>query len=304
MATANKFKHSLAIIGPGRVGISIAAAASNAGYSVVLGARNTANPQALASLARLASNSSCAGKIKLLTIEEAAAQAEIVLLTVSDDSVQSLCEELSQTKSFVDGSVVAHTSGTLPSSVLEFAKKTSNCTIASAHPLQTFACVESSYKNLPDTHWFLEGDDPAIELLSKLITDLSGKPHTITSEQKALYHAACAVASNYLTTTIDIALKLMEKARINNNDALDALKPLIKSAVANSLATDPQQALTGPISRGDATTIQAHIRALADYAPTYSDFYKAVGRHTVELALHKASINDVQAAELLAILDS
>ena len=182
------------------------------------------------------------------------------------------------------------------------AKEQSDCKIASAHPLQTFANTESALTAMPGTHWFLEGDAEAVALMIEFIEIIEGKISTITSEQKALYHAASVMASNYLTTLIDASIGIMQAADIDCHTALKALEPLINSAVKNTFALGTEQALTGPISRGDNLTVRTHLASLSPVDKNLTDIYKVLGQRTVNLALRKRSINEGQAQVLLETL--
>jgi predicted short-subunit dehydrogenase-like oxidoreductase (DUF2520 family) len=275
--------------------------AAEAGYSIVISGRNRMKCEEAA--ARINRASSPEAVLALTDMADAATQASIVLLTVSDNEIEMLCKELSDKGAFVNGPIVAHTSGALSSSVLSSAKRDCVYKAASAHPLQTFAAAECARKDLSGTHWFLEGDTEAVEELTKMVLALGGKPNLITSEQKPLYHAASVVASNYLASLIDVALRIMETASIDRTTSLAALQPLIKSTIDNALEIGPEHALTGPISRGDTVTLQHHLNALKS-TPSFENIYRSVALHTVTLALRKGSINDRQADELLAILSN
>jgi predicted short-subunit dehydrogenase-like oxidoreductase (DUF2520 family) len=295
---------TIAIIGPGKVGTSLAILASKAGYAVAaIGGRNYSKCVEAAQRVNQASRVH-GNKTKAASITEAAGSAELVFLTVNDDAIGELCQNLAKNKHFKPGTIVAHVSGTLSSDVLSAAKNT--CSVASAHPLQTFATVESAEKTMPGTYWFLEGDLKAVSVIKALVFAIGGKPNetTFNQKQKALYHAATVTASNYLVALIDTALSIMAEASISRDIALLALAPLITTTVHNTVQLGPSEALTGPIARGDIETVKNHLQVLVGASEDLAEIYRTMGRKTVQLALDRGSIDKQQAGALFSILSN
>jgi predicted short-subunit dehydrogenase-like oxidoreductase (DUF2520 family) len=275
---------SLAVIGPGKVGTAIAVAARRAGVrDIYFGGRH---------LDRVEESARMVEGAKAWRMAEAAHHADLVLISVSDNSIELVAKQLAQEDAFRKGAVVAHLSGALNSSVLKPAKDLCGAFVASAHPLNTYASVAAAVDAKPGTHWFLEGDLEAIEKLSQLISSFGDLPNAITSEGKAIYHAASVVACNYLSTLMDTALELMGQANVENEVAWNALKPLVFETMNNIDKTGPQAALTGPISRGDLLTVEKHIQAMQNSSEGQRRLYGALGLKTVDLALRKGSIDE------------
>ncbi len=282
----------IAIIGPGKVGTAIAILATKAGRAVsAVGGRDRART-ARAAAAISPSAKPCRPR-------QAAAAAGLVLLTVSDDAIASVCDELAE--SFAKGAVVAHCSGALGSEVLGSARRR-GCAVGSMHPLQTFPSVQAAVEALPGAYCFIEGDPPAIAALERLATDIGARPVRIVSAAKPLYHAAAVVACNYLTALADAAEALCHQAGIEQSTARKALAPLVRATLENVLASGPEEALTGPIARGDVATVQRHLEALATGQGDLDGLYRAMGRWTVALALRKGTIDAAQAQALRRLL--
>ena len=145
----------IAIIGPGKVGTTLGVLAARAGAgALAVGARRP--DQARAAAERIGCGA------RPCTPAEAAASARLVLLTVSDAAIEPLCNELAAANAFADGTSVVHCSGVLDSSVLVAAKERCGCSVASMHPLQTFATVDSAVAAFDGTFVFCEGDEPAL----------------------------------------------------------------------------------------------------------------------------------------------
>jgi predicted short-subunit dehydrogenase-like oxidoreductase (DUF2520 family) len=108
------------------------------------------------------------------------------------------------------------------------------------------------------------------------------------------------MASNYHVTLVDAALELAGLAGIAREAALDALAPIIRATTENVLTSGPEQALTGPIRRGDAETIRRHLAAIGDSLPETRELYNAAGLRTIAVAeragLPREAANKIAAA--------
>jgi len=114
----------------------------------------------------------------------------------------------------------------------------------------------------------------------RIVALLGGSALHVAPGAMPLYHAAAVMASNYVTGLIDAAAILMKAAGIGERTALGALAPLIRAGVENTLALGPEQALTGPIERGDLETVRLHLRSLSALAPSVSGLLPVRGSGT------------------------
>jgi predicted short-subunit dehydrogenase-like oxidoreductase (DUF2520 family) len=131
----------------------------------------------------------------------------------------------------------------------------------------------------------IEAETPALaETLISLAQALGGRPALLKTGEKAKYHAAAVIASNYLVTLFALALDLLGRAGVPPDLAREALPPLMAGNLENLATLPPAQALTGPIARGDVETLQKHLTALAD--TPYGAVYRTLGQLTVALAPH------------------
>lgn len=290
---------SVAIIGPGKVGSALAKQLYQSGqYQIYLAARDANKAQQAAKWI----GPECMAK----SPNEAAALADLTLLTVSDDAIETVCKDLAHQKAFKEKAIVAHCSGALGSQILQPAQDQNQGYIASIHPLQTFPNIRAALQNLPGTYCFYEGSQEGLSSIHNLIESMHLHPVAIEPEAKTLYHAAAVMACNYFSALMDAALNLGQQAGIDPKILWQGLSPLVTATLNNIDQTSPAAALTGPIARGDSQTIQKHIRAIEPLGVNNPilDIYTSLGQQSVDLAQRKGSITPLQAEVVRALLNS
>ena len=99
-----------------------------------------------------------------------------------------------------------------------------------------------------------------------------------------MYHAAAVMASNCAVGLIDAAAALMEDAGVDRADVRRALRPLVDASLENAFTMEPNQALTGPIARGDAVTVRRHLGSLRNSPTPLVGLYRAFGEYLLDLA--------------------
>ncbi len=282
------------VIGAGKVGTALARLLVRAGYEFV-GAASRSLESARAACAFAGAGTATVDGAEL------AGAADLVFITTPDDVIRAVCDELAGSRAFSPGSVVAHCSGALPSTILEAARE-AGAHVGGMHPMQSFATAEQAVHILPGSCCCIEGDPQAVPVLEGVARALEARVLTIATEDKPLYHAAGCVASNYLVALENAALDLARAAGIDRAEALRSLLPLIRGTVSNLEAVGIPQALTGPIARGDVETVRRHVEAIEARTPELMALYRVLGRETVKVALAKGTLGREAAAELRRLL--
>jgi len=285
---------TVSVIGAGVVGRALARTLREKGYAIgAVASRTSASVREAISFigAGRAARSAAA----------AAKSADIVLLTTSDDAIQSVCEQIAAGKGFKRGAAVFHFSGSLGSSVLAAARER-KAHAASLHPLQSFPSPEEALKRLAGTVFTFEGDEAAEPAAAEMVKALGGRMTRLDVEAKALYHAACCVISNYVVSLVDLGLLLLELAGFERKEAHKAMMPLLKGTVKNIEDVGVPAALTGPIARGDAETIQRHVNALHDLPREIRRLYCQVGLYALRVAQRKHPLEPAAARHLWHVL--
>ena len=207
--------------------------------------------------------------------------AQLTLITTPDDCILSACTELSANEHLKPGDVVIHFSGSCSSDSL-LPVKQKGCHVASVHPMRSFARPELSVKEYQGTYCAMEGDAAALDLISPLLEAMGSITYLINKEKKSLYHAAGVFASNYVVTLSQQALECLLEAGVEQGIAMHVITCIMQSTVSNLERTlSPKEALTGPIQRGDVSTIEGHLKALS--TSQQKELYSLLGKATLPL---------------------
>lgn len=264
------------IIGAGNVGKTIGYLLVKKGIIKIGAVQNTTEESARKAIAFI-------GEGQFFRNLDDLPQADITFITTPDDSIADTC--LKYSNYFKPGSIIIHCSGSLSSDVLISAKKQA-CSIVSVHPMRSFAKPEMSILQYDGTFCAVEGDLSILQTICFLFENIGSITYTIEKEKKALYHAAGVFASNYLVALSKQACLCMEEAGVEHVMAMKIITNIMKGTVNNLEKTlSPEQSLTGPIQRGDISTIKNHMSALASNGEQ-RDLYSLLGRATLNLTNH------------------
>ena len=244
----------VAVVGAGRLGTTLGAAMAAKGFDVAaVSCRNRTSARESARL--------IGGARATTSATRAAAAAEVVFLCLPDDALAPQVRKLASTRSDWKGKTVFHTSGLLAADVLAPLKAKGALT-ASFHPAQTFPRKDVAPGSFRGVAFVLEGDAAAVDLGRRIARRLGGKVLALQPKHKALYHAACHLASGGMISLLDAAAVLLQKAGFDSQQTADILFPLTERTLQNVKNIGSRKALTGPVIRGDIRTVQAHLAAL------------------------------------------
>lgn len=206
-------------------------------------------------------------------------KAGIVIIAVPDGAIASVVGEMTACGTVGEGDVVAHTSG-LESSDILAPLRSLGARVCSMHP--AFSFPEAFQEGLDGVPFAVEGDGEACGTVERVIDVLGGKTVRIVKEDKARYHLGCTMASNFLVTLAGEVDWLWKDVR--GVDSVAYALPLIHATLKNIRHRGPVAALTGPIARGDADTVRAHLELLASLDRDRLCAYIGLGRLTLRLA--------------------
>jgi predicted short-subunit dehydrogenase-like oxidoreductase (DUF2520 family) len=212
--------------------------------------------------------------------------ADVWLLAVADDAIEACSQNLART-GLLHGQtpaapVVFHCSGALASTLLAAARE-QGASIASAHPIRSFAGAEQA-ETLQGSWCGIEGDDQAVALVGRAFEALRARLVPLRPESKLIYHSAAVFACNYLVTLMDVAMQAYEKSGVPPEVAMQLLEPLVRGTVDNVFRLGPAAALTGPIARGDLATARRQQHELVEWNAEIGQLYQQFMTLTMELA--------------------
>lgn len=274
MTSTQTTPRALTIVGPGRVGRSFERAARAAGLEVCL--LNRQEVEAGRSLFR--HGDTC--------------ESHLVLLAVPDSEIANACEALCAAGR--PPGPVGHLSGATGLDALGAAEAADVATF-SLHPLQTFADDQTDLSGIACA--VSAADEMTLIAVSKLAERLSMDPFAVAEEDRAAYHAAAAVACNFLVCLEEEAAALLGSIGVENGRQL--LAPLVAQTLSNWIETGGA-ALTGPIARGDEETVERHLEALRHRAPHLVSVYLAMAERTRALAVSRAEGDKERVETVLA----
>ena len=264
---------SLSFVGAGRAASALAVAAHRAGCRVAaIYGRNADKARVLAESVDARPVSSVCG---------AATAADLTVVAVPDAAVRGVAATLAATGAGLAGRGLVHTAAMLDSDALAAARLTGVAT-GVLHPLQALAGVESA-SLVPGSYFRLEGEGQLRSQLDALVAALRAHVLAVPSEARVAYHAAAVLAGNAPLALVARAQSILESAGVDPATAHAALTALLHGAATNAMRAGARDALTGPIARGDAAAIAAHLDAL-EADPAAYDLYAALARETAELA--------------------
>jgi len=237
-------------VGPGRVGTALARALRDAGVEIEGPLRRGERPEG----------------------------CDAILLCVPDGEIAAAAEVVTAAAPFV-----GHTSGATPLTVLAHA----GVAAFGLHPLQTVTHANVRFEGVGAA---VAGSTPeALAFASRLAERLGMKPFEIDDEGRAAYHAAASVASNFLVTLQAAAETIATGAGLGRDEARALLAPLVRQTVENIAELGPEEALTGPVARGDDATVSTQRTAVEETAPELLDLFDELVRRTRDLARQRAT---------------
>ena len=264
-AQSKILRESVAVIGPGNWGTSLADAIRRSPWNlheVIVRHQPDART-----------------KLPLHAWPNAALDAEILWLCVPDDAIESTCAQLLHHRPSLRGQIVAHSSGARTTSALE-AARLAGARTAAVHPVMTFPTRR--IVPLKNVLFGVESESPAVRTrLRQLVTALGGEPFPISAKSKVLYHAAGTLASPLLISALAAAQQTARLAGLPPAIAAKMTAVLAQASLANFRTQGPANSFSGPLARGDAGTIRLHLEALHEH-PVLAEAYRALASHALQ----------------------
>lgn len=215
--------------------------------------------------------------VQTASVVEAARGADVVLLAVSDDAVETVARQLACDVS--PKALVAHLSGSLDLSPLQ-SLADAGAQVGSLHVL-----VSMATRHTPFTNGWAAVDGASAGASARLnsIATTLGLHVLHPQGDRARYHAAACLVGNYPQVLMEAAIRLLSGCGVSEQDGHRALSSLLLNASANAARLAPADALTGPIARGDVDVVRRHLKAV-ESEPDVEELYRAGARIAAGLA--------------------
>ena len=264
---------TLALVGPGRAGTTIALALLEHGWEVVSVAGRA--PDTASTMAAVA----CLGSRPAL-VSDAGKGAALVVIATPDRSIESAARSIAS--SLEPGALVVHLAGSRGLDAFEDLRSVRpDVRVGALHPLQSFPTAAIGLERLHGS-WAAVAGDPQVDELART---LGLQPFNLPDDERMQYHAAAVVASNHLVALLGQVERLASAVGV----PFEAFAPLVQSSVINAFGIGPALALTGPVARGDLVTVEQH---LATLDPGERDAYRSLAREVARLTGRRDSALD------------
>ncbi len=267
-------KPTIAIVGAGNLGTALTFALRDAGYTIeeIIARQDTASLTRARKLAALVSGYR-SNSVVVSSVRKPTLSSHVVWLCVPDREIAGCAETLARDSDW-HGKIALHSSGALSSLELAALKK-KGAAVGSVHPLMTF--VRNVRPSLQGVPFGLEGDPVAIRVARRIVHDLGGEPFPLTRAHKPAYHAWGGFTSPLLVAALVTGEQVAMQAGMTQALARRRMYKIVQRTVANYFEKGPAQAFSGPIIRGDAATVQKHLKVLNEL-PEVKQVYLALAR--------------------------
>jgi predicted short-subunit dehydrogenase-like oxidoreductase (DUF2520 family) len=296
---ASDGRPQIAIVGAGAVGTALGVAFSRAGWPVTVVVSRDINRRER--FRRL-----IPGVRAFSEPEDLPDDVGFALVTVPDDAIPDVAARVT----LPDGRILVHTSGLLGAEVLAVAgsaaspgRLATSGALGAFHPLVSFTSdVERSVAGLRGATVAIEGDDRVAAVLADLAEAIGCVPLRLPPGSKPAYHAAAVLASGGLVALLDAVAELGSVAGLDEATSIEVFGRLTAQTLVNILAGGLAPALTGPITRGDAGTVAAHLTAIEAVAPGVMELYVASARRNLRIVEERGALSPEQAERVGRVL--
>jgi predicted short-subunit dehydrogenase-like oxidoreductase (DUF2520 family) len=257
---------TITLIGAGNLAQALGPALKAAGYRIdFIAARETASSRRRAAM--------LAGLLGARTqsLKDAAPLSDILWICHTDDALVETAKLLARKPGW-RGKIVFHSSGALTSDVMAPLKR-KGANTASLHPMMTF--VPGAMPRMDEVPFAVEGDSRAVAAARRIVRDLGAEMFLIKKAAKPLYHALGSFSSPLIVATLVTAERVGRGAGLTASQTRRVMTPILRQTLKNYQERGAAAAFSGPIKRGDLSTVLRHLKELKR-VPGASEVYRAL----------------------------
>lgn len=215
------------------------------------------------------------------TLEELAASSDAIFLTVPDGAIEEVWNDLKRYS--LTGKCICHCSGVMNSAVFSGIDQMGAFGY-SIHPLFAVHSRLQSYREISQAYFTIEGAQEYLQFWKEFFEAFGNPVRIIGAEQKVLYHSAAVFTSNLVNGLFETGIQLLMECGFDRQSGEEALKALFLNNCQSVADVGPVDALTGPVERADAGTIQKHLNVLSG---NEREIYVRLSKVLVEIARRK-----------------
>jgi predicted short-subunit dehydrogenase-like oxidoreductase (DUF2520 family) len=216
--------------------------------------------------------------------------ANVIIVSVRDSQLDAAIVELLEAegkKQIASGTVILHTSAIAEPAGLD-TLRAKGFAGGTFHPLVPFGDPDASAEMLRHGWIGVDGDNAAVNASRRLAGQIGARTMDIPAGQKPAYHAAAVMASNFPVVLASVAARLLKDIGVPEGSSLQAVTSLMSGALANMRQAVPDDALTGPVIRGDTETVAKHLRVLGSHGEA-REVYRALSSAAVRIAQRRGT---------------
>lgn len=225
------------------------------------------------------------------------------LLGTSDQQIEPAARALSEAPVNLQGSVAFHLCGRHGVDILA-PLKDRGCRIAAVHPVRSLTHARITLEEFHGTACVAEGSADSLDSVKQLFKPIGGVWMPVRNIDRGLYHASVSIISNVTKAVAWKAQNWLVSAGLGPEMAVEVTHKLLTSTMEDVGRSGARQSITGPVVRGDTSTIEAHIRALEEGHRDDVDVYRVLARTVLELARERGDLDAATLARFEAILSA
>jgi predicted short-subunit dehydrogenase-like oxidoreductase (DUF2520 family) len=217
--------------------------------------------------------------------------ADFWLLGTSDEQIAPTALRICKARVDLGNSIVFHLCGRHGTDILA-PLADSGCRVAAVHPVRSLTHERISLAEFEGTALVAEGSEETLDVLRTLFVSIGGVWLPVKNIDRGLYHAALSIISNVTKGVTWKAQNWLEDAGIPHQMATTVAQKLLAITVEDIARSGAKHSITGPIVRGDTSTVEAHLEALEDGHPADVDIYRVLARTVFELAMDRGDLDE------------
>jgi predicted short-subunit dehydrogenase-like oxidoreductase (DUF2520 family) len=217
--------------------------------------------------------------------------ADFWLIGTSDGQISPTAVKICKLRADLRSSIVFHLCGRHGTDILA-PLVDSGCRVAAVHPVRSLTHERISLADFKDTAIVAEGSDETLNALKTLFVSIGGVWLPVKNIDRGLYHAALSIISNVTKGVTWKAQNWLEDAGIPHQMATAVAQKLLAITVEDIARSGAKHSITGPIVRGDTSTVEAHLKALEGAPSADVDIYRVLARTVFELAMDRGDLDE------------